>query len=436
MNQLKLILIVGLGISIGAAMNVAGSRRERPWDWVGIVGTGQSLSVGGTGLPIRTGIQTFGNLKFDSKDLAWPIDPNDPKLALAPLTEPVGRRSPGYPSAWPENIDGETYHTSAADEISSLVQDRFNQSYITVHEEVGESGQGMVRIRKNSIHQGLTGRSYEAAMIQTKAIARLAHEAGKTYGVGAIFMTHGETDTGNKDYESELAQLWSDYNHDLKAITGQKQDVTMIVSQHNRLGERSPSTIAQWKVGDDYPKTIVCSGPKYQYPYALDALHLTAEGYRQLGEKYGEVYFERVVLGHPWKPLEPIWVTHQKQTITIHFHVPKGPLVWDTTLGEPHPTSKEWANGKGFEVTDSAGKFVRIRFAVLKGRDQVVLELETDPGPHARLSYAMYGEPSMQKPPFNASPHWGSLRDSDPFVGSTTQTPQPNYCVAFELPLP
>ena len=31
---------------------------------------------------------------------------------------------------------------------------------------------------------------------------------------------------------------------------------------------------------------------------------------------------------------------------------------------------------------------------------------------------------------------WGLLRDSDPFVGSTTTRPQPNYGVAFEMPVP
>jgi hypothetical protein len=31
---------------------------------------------------------------------------------------------------------------------------------------------------------------------------------------------------------------------------------------------------------------------------------------------------------------------------------------------------------------------------------------------------------------------WGQLRDSDPFVGSTTNEPQPNYAVAFEMAVP
>jgi hypothetical protein len=31
---------------------------------------------------------------------------------------------------------------------------------------------------------------------------------------------------------------------------------------------------------------------------------------------------------------------------------------------------------------------------------------------------------------------WGQLRDSDPFVGSVSKTAQPNFCVAFEMPVP
>lgn len=405
------------------------------WDWNGIIGTGQSLSVGARGTPVISTEQPFGNLKMASGSLTWPVDPNDPALTLVPLVEPAGRLATNYPSSWPTNVDGETPHTSAANEISALVLARSKKPYTTVHIVVGEDGQGMIHIRKKSRHDGVTGRSYEAAMVQTKAIARLAQAAGKKYGVAAIFITHGETDTGNAQYEDELHQLWSDYNTDIKAITGQARDLLMIVSQHNQLGEYSPSTIAQWKSGDDYPQSIVCSGPKYQYPFANDSLHLTAEGYRQLGEKYGEVYYNRVVLGNKWMPLEPIRAARKGSTISIKFHVPAKPLVWDTALGNPHSSSPEWKAGKGFEVADATGKRLTINSATIRG-DTVVLELASDPGSGARVSYAMIGEPTLRNPRFGAMPHWGLLRDSDPFVGYNTHVAQPNYCVAFDLKVP
>jgi hypothetical protein len=34
------------------------------------------------------------------------------------------------------------------------------------------------------------------------------------------------------------------------------------------------------------------------------------------------------------------------------------------------------------------------------------------------------------------APRWGQLKDSDPFVGDFTKLVQPNYAVAFELPVP
>jgi len=415
---------------------LAATSAPPPWDWNIVVGAGQSLSVGGTALPIPSAGPSFGNLKLDTGDLRWPIDADDPRLTLVPLVEPVGRRSVGYPSSWPQNIDGETYHTSAASEITTLARSATKRDHVTVHFEVGEAGQGLVRIRKEPVREGVTGRAYEASLVATKAIVRLARAAGKSCGVGAVFLTHGETDTGNANYEAELVRLRSDYDADLKAITGQSRDVLMIVSQHNRLGDYSPSTIAQWRAGADHPDAIVCSGPKYPYPYSPDALHLTNVGYRMLGEKYGQVYFERVVMGRKWRPLEPDRIARRGTEITIRFHVPKGPLVWDAALGSPHPSSPEWANGKGFEVADAAGGRIGIDSATIKGRDSVVLKLTKAPGPGARVSYALVGEPTLKKPPFNASPHWGLLRDSDPFVGSTTHTPQPNFCVAFEMRLP
>ena len=38
--------------------------------------------------------------------------------------------------------------------------------------------------------------------------------------------------------------------------------------------------------------------------------------------------------------------------------------------------------------------------------------------------------------PTNGFYAWGQLRDSDPFVGWVTKAAQPNYAVAFELPVP
>ena len=156
-----------------------------------------------------------------------------------------------------------------ANEISALVRADSGRDFVSIHSAVGEDGQGMVFIKKNPTLRGLNGHSYEAAMIETKAITRLAKAAGKIFRDRAPSSSPtAKPDAGNKNYETELYQLWQDYNTDLPAITGQTQKIQMIVSQQHAYGDRSPSTLAQWKIGVDHPADIVCSVPwKYQYPY-------------------------------------------------------------------------------------------------------------------------------------------------------------------------
>lgn len=405
-----------------------------PWDWSGVIGTGQSLSVGEGGRPVLSTNQPYGNLKLSTGKLNWPIDPNDATLTMVPLVEPVGRLAANYPSSWPNNIAGETTHSAMANQITALVRSRFGRDFIGVHGEVGENGQCMIYLKKDAAKKGVNGRSYEAALIETRAISRLAKAAHKTYGVGAIAVTHGECDAGNTNYEADLRQLWLDYNADISAVTGQSEKVQMIVSQQNSVNDRSASTLAQWKIGQDFPEDIVCSGPKYQYASG-EGVHLTAAGYQQLGEKYGEVYFERVILGRNWRPLQPFSVERDGAVITVHFHVPVPPLAWDENFEAPHQSITEWKAGKGFEVTAANGEKVTIVSAAISG-DSVAITCASDPGSGARVGYAMIGEHTRMATPFHGTFRWGLLRDSDPFTGETTGVVQPNYALAFEMAVP
>jgi len=432
------IFCAGLGACSLQAAPGAGPVQETkvniPWDWSGVIGTGQSLAVGDHGRPLKSTNQPYGNLKLSTGKLAWPIDPNDTNLAMAPLVEPVGRLAPGYPSSWPDNIAGETPHSAMANQISALVRAASGRDFIGVHGEVGENGQCMTFLKKNATRRGLNGRSYAAALIETTAIARLAKAAGKTYGVGAIILTHGECDAGNFNYENDLYSLWLDFNTDLPAITGQQQNALMIVSQQNSCNDRSASTLAQWKAGVDHAAGIVCSGPKYQYP-SPDGIHLTADGYEQLGEKYGQIYYERVVLGRPWQPLQPAAIQREGARITVQYHVPAPPLVWETAFPAPHQSVAEWQQGRGFEVSTSGGRRVAIDSVSISG-DAVIIACASDPGPNARVGYAMIGERARMSAPFGGTFRWGLLRDSDPFRGASSKKVQPNYGVAFEMTAP
>jgi len=418
-------------------MSAAGSpgEPELTWDWTGVIGTGQSLAVGEQGKPVKSTTQPYGNLKLSTGSAAWPLDPEDPSFEMVPLIEPVGRLATAYPSSYPTNIAGETPHSAMANQISAMVRELAGVDYVGVHGEFGENGQCLRFLEKNAEPSGVNGRAYEGTLIETQAVTRLAEAAGKTYGIGAIIVTHGECDAGNASYADELYQLWQDYNADLSAITGQTKKIQMLVSQQNSINNRARSTLSQWRIGVDHPEDIVCTGPKYQYPYASDNVHLVTDGYRMLGEKYGQVYVERVVLGRLWQPLQPERVSRNGRVITVDFHVPVPPLQWDMDFEAPHQEVPEWANGNGFEVRTATQ---RISIASVEiSCNSVRITCDEDlPTSGLFVGYALTASTKPLSKPFNGTQRWGRLRDSDPFVGSVTNQPQPNYAVAFELPVP
>jgi hypothetical protein len=416
-----------------------------PWDWAGVVGTGQSLAVGDPGAArntagamVRATTQPFGNLELSTGSAAWPVDPADPTLTMVPLVEPIGRLAPNYPSSWPTNIAGETPHAAMANQLTALVRAAGGADYVSVHGEVGENGQCLTFLVKGATPSGVNGRAYEATLIETRAITRLARAAGKTYGVGAILVTHGECDAGNTNYAAQLHQLWSDYTADVALITGQTRAPLMIVSQQNSTSDRAGSTLGQWRVGVDFPEAAVCSGPKYQYPYSSDGTHMLVEGYEQLGEKYAQVYYERVLLGRDWRPLEPTSVERAGRVVTVHFRVPVPPLVWEESFQAPQQSSSAWSAGKGFELR-AGGAPITIESVVISG-DSVQITAAADlPATGVLVGYALTADGAAMMPmsvPFAGTRRWGQLRDSDPFVGSVTQKAQPNFAVAFELPVP
>ena len=86
-------------------------------------------------------------------------------------------------------------------------------------------------------------------------------------------------------------------------------------------------------------------------------------------------------------------------------------------------------------MTTASGTKIAIDSAEISG-DAVVIACRADPGAKARVAYAMVGERTRMTTPFGGTFRWGLLRDSDPFVGAVSKKPQPNYGVAFEMPVP
>jgi hypothetical protein len=436
----------GPGCSSGGDGGDSGPTYNFPWDLVGIVGTGQSLSVGALGTPILATQQPYANLKlsFGGATVAPPFDSTLASLELVPLTEPLRATATSYPSAYPANLYGETPHAAMANQITAMTMQAAAHDYVTVHTVVGESGQPMTVIQKNPTNlpaDGTSGRAYDATLFEAAAIKRLAGAMSKSYGIGAIVLTHGESDAGNNGYAAALYQLLSDYNQDLAAVTGQTEKIPMLVSQQDSVpadsGSVSLSALQVWKASTDHPGEVICTGPKYQYSYATDTahVHLNAQEYERLGEKTAQVYFERSVLGHDWQPLQPTSAERDASAVTVHFHVPAPPLVWDAVLPPPHGDMiPQWKMGRGFEVL-VAGTRQTITGVEIIGDDTVKITCQGDlTAGEVVVGYASIAEGGT--PPTAQPARWGHLRDSDPFVGAVTGMAQPNYAIAFQMTIP
>ena len=396
---------------------------EKPFDWVGVIGTGQSLSIGAVAASMSTE-QPYGNLKLvdDGPDPKYPIqaDVGAPQWAAIPLVEPIRQHvagaGPGYDDGqYPNNIAGETPHSGMANTLSMLWQERGGEGeYVTAHSVVGWSGHCLQDIDKVGGQRGYPASLNEAAVWQG-----LAAGAGKTFGYGGIILTHGECDGNNPDYGAGLYQLWQDYNTDLKAITGQQSDVVLFISQQSTVAQNNlgNSAVQVWRAGVDHPGQIVCVGPKYQYQYAGDLIHFEAPGYERLGQKYAEVFDLVVNRKQAWKPLQPNAITRADKVLTIAFDVPNPPLVWDAHISAPHQeVNTAWANGRGFEVYDESGAPLTIASAEIEGDSVVLTLVDSPPTGLVRVAYAITQDGNGLQGGTDQGMR-GQLRDSDEFVG-------------------
>lgn len=403
------------GVKGGAAGQAGGAGAPievAPYDVVGIVGTGQSLSVGATSLPVLSTTQPYANVKLDV-----PLT-GGPGVGLIPLVEPIRVTGAG---PYPGNIDGETPHTSMANQLSATFLARTGKPYVTAHSVVGEGGQLLTVIQKG----GPT--SYKGAMNEAASIHALVVAAKKTFGYGAVVLTHGESDGTNAAYGDGLVKLQSDYEADLSAITQQTTKIPLVLTQQSTFPPSSTvgaiSADLAWQAAVTHGAQIVCVGPKYAYAYSSDFVHLTARAEVRLGVKYAQVVDQVVNRKKPWTPLQPHAVVRAADGLSVHVEldVPVPPIGWDETLAPPHQNAHvAWASGRGFEVTDTMG-VVPITQVVIVAPDAVRVDLGRSLVGAATLAHAMTQDADSYAGGL-VTGRRGQLRDADPFVGVDAAT--------------
>src|SRR5262249_10950513 len=138
--------------------------------------------------------QPFHNLKLldTGPDPKYPFDGGG-VLSLVPLAELIRPPLAGWSGKeYPNNIEGETPSSGMANQISALVLAESQRDYVTIHSVVGAPSRCLSALDKAG-----GGRAYPGTLSEARSYVALAKAAGKTFGYGAIIVTHGECDSTN-----------------------------------------------------------------------------------------------------------------------------------------------------------------------------------------------------------------------------------------------
>jgi hypothetical protein len=247
-----------------------------------------------------------------------------------------------------------------------------------------------------------------------KALAAISHRGA--FRVPAVVAVHGETDGLSVTYQADIEQWQTDYETDIKAITGQTGIIPMFHSQWSAWGTTtlSPYAMLAAHVANPTKHILVC--PKYFLPYS-DGIHLTNVGYRLLGAYYGKA-LHAVMSGAGFTPLRPVSAVRTGDVIVLTVAGRVGSLVLDTTA-VTNP------GNFGFEVTGGGS----ISAVAIVGN---TLEI-TVTGTITRLRYAYTGNGTPNTGGPTTGPR-GCLRDSDTTAGYSAGA-LPNWMVHFDEPV-
>ena len=262
-------------------------------------------------------------------------------------------------------------------------------------------------------------------------IAHARHEAkrrGWEFYVPAVCWMQGESDIveyPDYDYKEYFHRMYNDLNTDIKAVTGQKDDIRIISYQTTTVtkglkykpnhyeGVEGRTPTAQMElVRDD--TFLWASGPTYPYDFVNESLHIDAVGQKSIGllvakSAMGILRNEKRNIG-----LVPIKYEVDGNDIRILFNVPEPPLCFDTI-------NVRKVDNYGFNVIRKDE--TDIISDVLIEQNTVVLKCTESPS-GCKLRYGINGE-FLKGGRVNGSR--GNLRDS--------QNSLSNWCFLFEVDL-
>lgn len=324
------------------------------------------------------------------------------------------------------------------------------------------------------------GTSYYNNVINSVKTAKASCDAaGLSMIVPCFTWTQGEEDMragGNSDtygfgnynphnYKERLKNLIEELNEDIKAITGQTEDVLCIsyqLTSHPAYARYPRIAFQQLELNNEYDKMIIAK-VIYDLEFVTEGevqVHAFARSYRNMGNLYGIAAFNACVLKNHNNCCRPVDYKIDENKVQIKFDAPHKPIVFDTELINQLPDGNYGFNIYNVvEVGGSSGSSIKqaetkITDVELIGDDTVLLTLSRPPVVGETLTYGVNGdywqningtrdiltggegEDRLAKCGWQHGSR-GCLRDSQPyknnFDGAVFKNLY-NWCVLFEIP--
>lgn len=139
--------------------------------------------------------------------------------------------------------------------------------------------------------------SYKNIISDVTKAKEIFTKKGLNYKVGCIYWLQGESDAGEtvEWYLDKLKELSSNLNKDIKAITGQSDDIVFITYQTGSAiswitSSRSAQAQFEASIENNIPKIIMAT-PCYNYKKS-DNVHLVSNASRAIGNAMGDIYYQ------------------------------------------------------------------------------------------------------------------------------------------------
>jgi hypothetical protein len=177
---------------------------------------------------------------------------------------------------------------------------------------------------------------------------------------------------------------------------------------------------AQLNAHIEDPGKVILVGPKYQYHYRSDKLHMDVNTQeKQMGEMYAKVMSKVLFEDETWDPLMPSSILRSGNIITVNYHIPYGNLAIDTTNVAERPDY-------GFEFAQTGGNSVSIdSVELINNNSQVKITLSDTPtgtSQHLRYAWSCYISATWCAQAGDATAVGGNIRDTDTSVSPASDS--------------